>query len=199
VDAEVLVTSETQFQVHLIGRVAPDPSWQAQAGQGFALNDFQVDWDHQTVLCPQEQTSRTWSLQNRPHGEPAIFVRFDAVICAACPMRTPCTRSAHGARTLKLLPQAQYEALQAARHRQETPEFKAQYQKRAGVEGTISQGVRAFELRRARYVGLGKIKLQHLATAAAINLKRYAAWLADEIAPRPLAPFAALAPAVVKI
>jgi transposase len=199
VDAEVLVTSETTFQVHLIGRVAPDASWQAQSGQGFALNDFQVDWDHQTVLCPQEHASRSWFLQKRPDEEPSIYVRFDAATCAACPARIQCTRSAQGARTLKLLPQPQYEALQAARHRQETPEFKAQYQKRAGVEGTISQGVRAFELRRARYVGLGKIKVQHLATAAAINLKRYAGWLADIIAPRPLTPFAALAPAVVKV
>lgn len=198
-DAGVLVTSETEFHVHLIGRVSPDHSWQGQAGQGFAVKDFQIDWEHQTVLCPQEHMSRAWSLQKRPEGEPAILVRFDEAICSACPVRTACTRSAHGARTLKLLPRAQYEALQAARQRQETSEFQAQYQKRAGIEGTISQGVRAFELRRARYIGLSKIRVQHLATAAAINLKRYADWLADAIAPRPLAPFAALAPAVVKV
>lgn len=114
-------------------------------------------------------------------------------------MRTACTQSARGARSLQFLPQAQHEALQAARQRQETPEFKKQYQKRAGIEGTISQGVRAFGLRQARYIGLSKIKVQHLATAAAINLKRYADWLTHTIAPRPLTPFAALAPAVVKI
>ena len=54
--------------------------------------------------------------------------------------------------------------------------------------------MRAFGLRRARYRGLAKTGLQSLATAAAINLDRLAAWLAD----RPLAPtrnsrFAALA------
>jgi transposase len=126
-------------------------------------------------------------------------VSFDAVTCRACPVRLSCTHSAQGARTLKLLPRLQYEALQAARQRQESPEFKAQYKKRAGVEGTISQGVRAFELRRARYVGLAKVKVQHLATAAAINLKRYAAWLEDSITLRPRSPFAALAPVVVKV
>ena len=60
--------------------------------------------------------------------------------------------------------------------------------------GTLSQGVRAFGLRRARYRGLAKTNLQHVATAAALNLDRIAAWFSG----RPLAPtrtsrFAALA------
>ena len=42
----------------------------------------------------------------------------------------------------------------------------------------MSQGVRAFGLRRARYRGLAKAGLQHVATAAAINLDRVTAWLA---------------------
>jgi transposase len=65
---------------------------------------------------------------------------------------------------------------------------------RQGIEGTISQGVRTFGLRRARYRGLAKTGLQDVAAAAAINLDRLAAWFAG----RPLAPtrtsrFAALA------
>jgi len=67
--------------------------------------------------------------------------------------------------------------LQAARQRQDTDAFKALYKKRAGIEGTISQAVQAFGLRRTRYVGLAKTHLQHLATAAAMNLTRLAAWL----------------------
>jgi IS5 family transposase len=50
------------------------------------------------------------------------------------------------------------------------------YNKRAGIEGTISQGVRCFGLRRSRYIGLDKTHLQQVATAAAINLDRLAAW-----------------------
>ena len=54
---------------------------------------------------------------------------------------------------------------------------------------------RAFGLRRTRYRGLAKTHLQHVATAAAINVDRIVAWL-DE---RPRATtrtsrFAALAP-----
>ena len=37
--------------------------------------------------------------------------------------------------------------------------------KRAGVKGTITEGVRAGGLRRLRYVGEEKTHLQHLATA----------------------------------
>jgi len=74
-------------------------------------------------------------------------------------------------------------------------EGKQRYQRRAGIEGTLSQGVRAFGLRRTRYRGLAKTHLQHVATAAAINMDRLVAWL-DE---RPRAKtrtsrFAALAP-----
>ena len=44
------------------------------------------------------------------------------------------------------------------------------------VEGTLSQGVRAFGLRRSRYLGLAKTHLQHMITAGAMNLARLAAW-----------------------
>jgi Transposase DDE domain len=53
-----------------------------------------------------------------------------------------------------------------------------EYSNRVGIEGTISQGVRAFGLRRSRYVRIAKTRLQHLATAAAINLERGSDWLA---------------------
>jgi len=78
-------------------------------------------------------------------------------------------------------PQAQYQALQAARRRQQTPAFVKQYALRAGVEATISQGVRAFDMRRSRYIGEEKTHLQHMGIAAAINLVRAVAWLDGEL------------------
>jgi transposase len=63
------------------------------------------------------------------------------------------------------------------RRKQETSkEFTQVYAKRAGIEGTISQGVRTMGLRRARYIGQEKTHLQHLATAAALNVARGMAW-----------------------
>ena len=84
---------------------------------------------------------------------------------------------------LALLPRREHEALAAARAREGTAEGRRFYAQRQGVEATLSQGVRAFGLRRARYRGLAKTGLQHVATAAAINLDRLAAWFAE----RPLA------------
>jgi transposase len=73
-----------------------------------------------------------------------------------------------------------YEAMQTARQRQTTQAFKDQYAKRAGIEGTMSQSTGAFGLRRSRYRGLAKTHLQHVVTAAAINVVRFFNWIMDK-------------------
>jgi hypothetical protein len=67
--------------------------------------------------------------------------------------------------------------LDAARKREEQLAVSQEYQQRAGIEGTISAGVRALHLRRSRYIGLANTHLQHVLTAAAMNLIRIDAWL----------------------
>jgi transposase len=65
------------------------------------------------------------------------------------------------------------------------------------VEGTLSQGTRAFGLRRARSIGQASIHLQHLLTAAALNVARVGLWLtgAPRARTRPSPFVALLAPA----
>lgn len=92
-------------------------------------------------------------------------------------------------------PRPLHEALQTARSQQETEVWRARYGKRAGVEGTLSQAVRAFGLRRCRYIGLAKTQLQQVFTVIAVNVARVNAWLTE----RPWAKtrrsaFASLAP-----
>lgn len=82
-------------------------------------------------------------------------------------------------RRLRLPRQAQFEARQSAQQHLASETGRKLYQRRAGIEGTISQGVRAFGLCQARYFGLMKTHLQHLATAAAMNLDRIVNWLHD--------------------
>ncbi len=72
--------------------------------------------------------------------------------------------------------------MQLARHRQTTDDFAARYQKRAGVEGTIAQGVQVCGLRRARYRTLPKVRLEHVAIAVGISLQRLDDWWTE--APR---------------
>ncbi len=75
-------------------------------------------------------------------------------------------------------PRPEYEALNAARARMHDPAWKKRYYVRAGIEGALSQGVRAFGMRRARYLGLDKTGLQQACSAAAMNALRAVRWLA---------------------
>ncbi len=81
------------------------------------------------------------------------------------------------ARTLLLMPQPQYEALKAARATHASTEGQQRYKRRAGIEGTLSQGVRAFGLRQTRYRGLTKTHLQNTAVAPAMNFERLVNWV----------------------
>ena len=69
-------------------------------------------------------------------------------------------------------------ALQNRRWEMKTPEFKEAMKKRNGIEGTQSELVRGHGMRRARYRGLAKVKLQNYFIGAACNVKR---WIRREI------------------
>jgi len=166
VDADLLVSSQQQG-IRPVGPTMPDSSWQAKAGKGFDLAHFPIDWTTGQATCPQGQTSARLSQA----GERMEIV-FAAQTCAACPVRSDCTRSQTTGRALHVRPQAAHEALQARRREQHTPEFRQQYALRSGIEGTQTPGVRAMGLRRARYDGLARTHLQQVLTATAINLVR---------------------------
>ena len=71
--------------------------------------------------------------------------------CQDCPSRFLCTHSTRTPRrTITVRPEPHHQALQRARERAKTEDFKVLYARRAGVEGTISQGVRVMGLRRSR-------------------------------------------------
>ena len=177
VTAERLVASQRQ-QIDLVGPTAPEPGWQAKRGEGFAASCFSIDWEARQATCPQGKTSAIWYPTHDRQGHEVVNIRFAHADCRECPVRSQCVSSKRS-RALTIRAQEQYLALQEARQRQHTEIFKAQYAKRAGVEGTISQGTRISDLRRSRYVGLAKTGLLHLLIGAALNFMRVAAWLAD--------------------
>ena len=129
---------------------------------------------------------------------------FSAVICHVCPVKALCTKREHSkGRILTLSPQPLSEARSRRCTEQGTPAFQQRYALRAGIEGTISEGVRSHGLRRARYRGQAKTQLQAKAIAAAINLVRIRQMLQHTqlgLSPRPkrpLSPFARLRPRLV--
>src|SRR4029453_13625138 len=177
ISAELLVESRDQHGIILRGPTRPSPGWQAQVEGGYTVDQFEVDWAQQRVRCPQGNWSTAWWDHGSQTSGRAIFVEFAREDGPACPARSVCTRAQQQGRRVGLPPQAQYEALGAARAWYGSAEGQEGYQRRAGVEGTLSQGVRAFGLRCARYRGLAKTHLQHVATAAAMNVDRIVAWL----------------------
>jgi transposase len=176
-DGELLVSSPLGYGVELYGPVRPDNSWQSREESGFDVAQFQIDWDKQVATCPQGTTSYKAKAGKDASGRDISRFVFREQDCGVCTVREQCTRGK--ARFLTILPERQHGALQTARQRQETAEFREQYAVRAGIEGTISQAANAFEMRRTRYRGLVKTHLQHVATAAAMNLVRTIDWLLD--------------------
>jgi len=170
-----LVQSQSDYGVDLVGSTLKTHWYQAETG--YDLTHFSIDWEAETVTCPQGRTSSSWT-PVQDAGKSLIKVKFSQSDCKVCPARASCTGTTR--RTLTLHPREQMQALFAARKREETDEFKDSYRHRAGIEGTHSQGVRTMGLRRSRYIGLPKTHLGHVAVAAAVNIVQLMSWLRGE-------------------
>jgi transposase len=175
-DAHVLVESRQRHAVTIVGSVADDPSWQARSGDGFTKAQFQVDWDRQELTCPEGKQSISWLPSTYPKNGMQYEARFARKDCTPCSMRSGCTRGKTEPRIIGLQARENYEALRSARRHQETKDFQDDYASRAGIEGTHSQATRRCGLRRCRYIGWAKTRLQHVITAAAVNVVRIAEW-----------------------
>jgi transposase len=176
IDAELLVNSREDFNITLVGPGRLDNSWQAKVEGAYDRYCFEIDWEQKRLRCPQGHYSVIWRDLADAYG-PYHQILFDRQTCLACQARPLCTRSKDQERRLRIQPRPQYEALQAARLLQTTEAGKQLYNQRAGIEGTISQAVRAFGMRQTRYRGLAKTHLQNMAIAVGINLDRIVAWL----------------------
>ena len=51
-DAELLVESQDDYGVDLLGPTRLDYHWQAREGAGFDAQHFQIEWDQQYAICP---------------------------------------------------------------------------------------------------------------------------------------------------
>jgi transposase len=175
VSADLLVSSRLRG-LTLLGPLLADVSAQARSG-GYTADMFAVDWERRQATCPQGAISSKWApLRQGRDGKEAISVRFPAATCRACPARDRCTTAKWTGRQLYLRPREIHEAVAAARAGQDTRHWKDRYKARAGVEGLMHQATCVTGIRRARYTGLGKTRLEHLAAATAINVIRLDAW-----------------------
>src|SRR2546421_1617472 len=170
-----LVKTQSDYGVDLVGPTLKTHWYQAETG--YDLTHFDIDWEAETVTCPQGRTSSSWT-PVQDAGKSLIKVKFSQSDWKVCPARASCTGTTR--RTLTLHPREQMQALFAARKREETDEYKDTYRHRAGIEGTHSQAVRTMGLRRSRYIGLRKTHLGHVAIATAVNVIQLMSWLRGE-------------------
>jgi transposase len=172
VDAQLVIESSRKYGIELFGPMRLNPSWQAREG-GIDASQFQIDWDNHQAQCPMGKQSAYWhEYQTKEYSRPVVKIRFRNEDCLNCLSRTKCVRNKKAGRSLQVPSREMYEALEQTRRKLASSEGRNEYRKRAGIEGTISQGVRRGTLRRSRYRGLEKTHLQEVATATAINIVR---------------------------
>jgi Transposase DDE domain/Transposase domain (DUF772) len=139
----------------------------APAGH-FTKQQFRIDLDQGTVTCPARLSVPIVSAR----GGGGV-VRFGRA-CAVCPLVSSCTSSPAG-RTITIHPHER--RLQAARQRQRTPAWQADYRAhRPTVERKLAHLLRRRHGgRRARVRGRLRVGQDFKLLAAAVNLARFAA------------------------
>ncbi len=192
----MLVSSKQKHDLELIGPVRDNVSWQSKNPDAYDISQFKINWKTRQVICPQGvKNTNKWTVHKDQWDNTVIGVKFPRKACRECQFRHLCTRSKTEPREITLRPQQEYQAIVKRRKQQKTKRWLKQYNQRAGVEGTISQGVRGLGLRSARYVGLSKVHLQHILTATAMNAIRLFAWFEGvPFAKTRVSSFAKLAP-----
>lgn len=174
-EAKQFVQSRQMYGIDLIAPTRADNKWQAKEKQGFDASSFSIDWQAHKATCPAGQESISWTPAIDNHSNEVIKIKFSMKDCKPCPLKEHCTKAPRRAISLRV--QEHHQALQEVRARQKDAPFWETYRSRSGIEGTISQGVRAFGMRRSRYRGMQKTHFQHLMCATCINLVRALAWL----------------------
>jgi transposase len=159
------IALSAEREVDLKGPIVRDTSTKPE---GFKQADFAIDLEQQVATCPNGQTSVSWLPRPQPDGRVGAHVLFRHK-CDGCPHRAICAPGKSG-RSLDISPY--YQEITARRQEMQTMAFKEDMKHRPAVEGTLSEMMRRHGFRRARYRGKDKVRLQHLFTGAAVNLKR---------------------------
>jgi transposase len=165
-----LIIESRKKGINIVGPVLPDPSAQEKAGYGVRV--FEIHWEEKQATCPQGEKSKYWNEREKNGEVETILIKFPGKVCQECEMKEKCTKSRGGGRTLTVYPQEIHEEIQKRRREQHGEAFQKAYAQRAGIEGTLSEGVRSHGMRRSKYKGQEKTHLQMVGIAAAINLIR---------------------------
>jgi IS5 family transposase len=147
------------------------------SGSRFGTDSFAVDIPGRVAVCPAGQASsecdRIDDAKYAQYGTKYYFA-WPAKTCAACPLRERCVSKKNKLARRTIEVSEHHMTVQARRELCKTPEYRNRMRKRNAVEGTHSELVRGYGLRRCRYKGRAKTGLQAQFTATACNLRRWA-------------------------
>jgi hypothetical protein len=156
VDAQLVIESSRKYGIELFGPMRLNPSWQAREG-GIDASQFQIDWDHRQARCPMGKQSVYWyEYQTKEYARSVVKIKFKPQDCLNCQSRNQCVRNKKAGRSLQIPNREMYEALEQTRRKLASSEGRNEYRKRAGIEGTISQGVRRGTLSEVKIPGFGE-------------------------------------------
>jgi len=167
VSAEKLARFQAEGRV-LMGLAASAPH---NNGGRFTTEDFDVRVEERRAICPAGKENTQCSRLEAADGGKVSY-RFEwSTHCADCALRAQCVGKDQKHRTMVV--GEHYGALQARRREQQTEGFATELKHRNGIEGTQSELVRGHGMRRARFRGLAKARLQNYFVGAACNVKRW--------------------------
>ena len=155
------------------GRQLIGPALSAPRNNGgrFTAESFHIEVEQRRAVCPAGKLNTQCSrLENQTTGQVTYRLEWGPD-CQDCPLRAQCIGPGQAHRTLVV--GEHHTVLQARRKEQKTEAFAREMKHRNAIEGTQSELVRAHGLRRARYRGLAKARLQNYFAAAACNIKRW--------------------------
>lgn len=134
---------------------------------GFAMGDFEYESEKQRLKCPAGKTAAKSYFVKRTKRMRFIFSRGD---CSTCELKDNCTRSD---RRTVTVPVEDLELLEEVKEYNASEEYQEDKKKRARIEPKQGEMKNRHGLKRARYRGLLKIKVQAIMTAIVVNLKRF--------------------------
>lgn len=105
VDAKLLVESQQDYQIDLIGPTRANYRGPARDKSGFDASQFLIDWQAEQATCPEVHISSSWTpaIDNRTNE--VIKIKFSTKDCQACPSLRLCTQSMrHERRTVTIRP-----------------------------------------------------------------------------------------------
>lgn len=156
-----------QTGAKMTAKVPPTPN-----NGKFAKTDFTIDLsdpDNPAAVCPAGQrTSHQVGSGKDSKGRPVTALAFPTAVCAACPLRAHCTTSKQGRAVTLQHHEARQQAARVAQTRRSTI---AKLRQRPKVERKIDH-LQDLGMRKARYLGRRKTKLQLLLAGVVANISR---------------------------